>query len=237
MPAMKRMVLIVGLALAGVLAGLQLASGYVPANHRCPPVSNFVGLNLTKVLRGSTLIRGRNVTCAEALGVVRAQASGVGVTFSGNPENASSFRFKLYGLPGWTCYGDKGYCAKGGAAVEWESSSAQGARIAVARISRTPRIKYYGYKPREACPSNRTCVRNLAWEKWGSTAVGVGNSKTCSPGGFACRSGQMTLTYWRATTECGDYYYTRWRYRVPGEYSYYGYLETGTCIPRAEPLM
>jgi hypothetical protein len=55
--------------------------------------------------------------------------SGVGVTFVGNPEGpASQFRLKLYGLPGWTCYGDGsgfpghgagGYCTKGGATVEW----------------------------------------------------------------------------------------------------------------------
>jgi hypothetical protein len=47
----------------------------------------------------------------------------------GNPEGpASQFRWKLYGLPGWTCFGDGsgfpghgegGDCSKGVAAVEW----------------------------------------------------------------------------------------------------------------------
>jgi len=51
------------------------------------------------------------------------------VTFVGNPEGpASQFRWKLYGLPGWTCFGDGsgfpghgagGVCTKAGATVEW----------------------------------------------------------------------------------------------------------------------
>jgi hypothetical protein len=73
--------------------------------------------------------RRRNVSCAEALTVVRAKESGIGVTFVGNPEGpASQFRWKLYGLPGWTCFGDGsgfpghgagGVCTKAGATVEW----------------------------------------------------------------------------------------------------------------------
>ena len=61
--------------------------------------------------------------------MVRAMESGVGVTFVGNPEGpASQFRWKLFGLPGWTCFGDGsgfpghgegGDCSKGAAAVEW----------------------------------------------------------------------------------------------------------------------
>jgi hypothetical protein len=39
--------------------------------------------------------------------MVQAMESGVGVTFVGDPEGpASQFRWKLYGLPGWTCFGD-----------------------------------------------------------------------------------------------------------------------------------
>jgi hypothetical protein len=55
--------------------------------------------------------------------------SDVGVTFVGNPEGAADqFRWKLYGFPGWTCYGDGsgfpeggagGHCSEGRHAVEW----------------------------------------------------------------------------------------------------------------------
>lgn len=67
--------------------------------------------------------------CAEGLGIVRAMVSGVGVTFVGKPNGgAYQFRWKLYGFPGWTCYGDGsgfpeggagGDCTKGGHGIEW----------------------------------------------------------------------------------------------------------------------
>ena len=126
---MKRLtVLIVAVAL---LSGTALlvqhgrATAYAPPNHQCPPVPSLNGFT-----RGDPiLVQTRNVSCAEALTVVRAKESNIGVTFVGNPEGpASQFRWKLYGLPGWTCYGDGsgfpgrgagGVCTKGGATVEW----------------------------------------------------------------------------------------------------------------------
>jgi hypothetical protein len=123
----KRLTVIVAVALLGGTALLVQhgrATAYAPANHRCPSVSTLNGFKRGHAIRILT----RDVSCAEALGVVRAMESGIGVTFSGNPENASSFRWKLYGLPGWTCYGDGsgfpeggagGVCARGGATVEW----------------------------------------------------------------------------------------------------------------------
>jgi hypothetical protein len=100
------------------------ATAYAQPNHQCPSVSTLNGFGHGDSLRIST----RDASCAEALGVVRAMVSGVGVTFSGDPNNAGSFRWKLYGLPGWTCHGDGsgfpghgagGVCTKGSATVEW----------------------------------------------------------------------------------------------------------------------
>lgn len=126
---MKRLaVLIVAVALLGGTALLVQhgrATAYAPTNHQCPSVYELNG----SLERGRAIrILTHDVSCAEALGIVRAKLSGLGVTFSGNPDNASSFRWKLYGLPGWTCYGDGsgfpeggagGRCSKGGATVEW----------------------------------------------------------------------------------------------------------------------
>jgi hypothetical protein len=114
----------------GLLSGTALfvqrgrATAYAPPNHQCPAVPSLNGFT-----RGyPILMQTRNVSCAEALTVVRAMRSNIGVTFSGNPDNASSFRWKLYGLPGWTCFGDGsgfpghgagGVCTKGAATVEW----------------------------------------------------------------------------------------------------------------------
>jgi hypothetical protein len=79
------------------------AIAYAPANHQCPSVPTLNGFKPAAAIRLLT----RDVSCAEALGVVRAMESDVGVTFIGDPEGpASQFRWKLYGLPGWTCYGD-----------------------------------------------------------------------------------------------------------------------------------
>jgi hypothetical protein len=54
---------------------------------------------------------------------------GTALTFVGKREGpASQFRWKLYGLPGWTCFGDgsgfpahgeAGDCSNGAADVEW----------------------------------------------------------------------------------------------------------------------
>jgi hypothetical protein len=121
-------VFIVAVALLGGTALLVRhgrATAYAPPNHHCPAVPS-----LNELRRGyPILIQTRNLSCAEALGVVRAKESSVGVTFVGNPEGpASQFRWKLYGLPAWTCYGDGsgfpghgagGVCTKGGATVEW----------------------------------------------------------------------------------------------------------------------
>jgi hypothetical protein len=109
----------------GLLAQHGRATAFAPPNHRCPAVPS-----LNELKRGyPILIQTRNVSCAEALTVVRAKESSVGVTFVGNPEGpASQFRWKLYGLPGWTCYGDGsgfpghgagGACSRGSATVEW----------------------------------------------------------------------------------------------------------------------
>ena len=121
-------VIIATVALLGGMALLiqhSRATAYAPPNHQCPSVPTLNGFGRGDQIRIST----RAVSCAEALGVVRAKESGVGVTFVGNPEGpASQFRWKLYGLPGWTCYGvgsgfpghgAGGVCAKGGATVEW----------------------------------------------------------------------------------------------------------------------
>jgi hypothetical protein len=121
-------ILIVAVAL---LSGTALlvqhgrATASAPPNHNCPSVSTLNGFKPADPLRIST----RDASCAEALVVVRAMVSNVGVTFIGNPEGpASQFRWKLYGLPGWTCFGDGsgfpgrgagGDCTKGGATVEW----------------------------------------------------------------------------------------------------------------------
>jgi hypothetical protein len=115
----------------GLFAGATLlvwhgrATAHAPVNHQCPSVPTLNGFKRAVAIRILT----RDVSCAQALGVVRAMVSDVGVTFLGNPEGpASQFRWKLYGLPGWTCYGDGsgfpeggagGVCTKGGATVEW----------------------------------------------------------------------------------------------------------------------
>lgn len=125
---MKRVTVIVAVALLGgaaLLVQLGGATAYAPANHQCPSVATLHGFKRAAAIRILT----RDVSCAEGLGVVRAMESDVGVTFVGNPEGpASQFRWKLYGLPGWTCYGDGsgfpeggagGVCTKGGATVEW----------------------------------------------------------------------------------------------------------------------
>lgn len=126
---MKRLtVLIVAVALLGGTALLTehgRATAFSPPNHNCPAVPT-----LRSFKRGyPILIQTRNVSCTQALTMVRAMESGVGVTFVGNPEGpASQFRWKLYGLPGWTCFGDGsgfpghgegGDCSKGAATVEW----------------------------------------------------------------------------------------------------------------------
>jgi hypothetical protein len=121
-------VVIVAMALFGGAALLVQhgrATAYAPPNHQCPSVSTLNGFGHGYPLRIST----RDASCAEALVVVRAMTSGVGVTFLGNPEGpADQFRWKLYGLPGWTCYGDGsgfpghgagGSCSKGSATVQW----------------------------------------------------------------------------------------------------------------------
>jgi hypothetical protein len=100
------------------------ATAAAPPNHDCPSVTTLDGFGHGHPL----VVQTRNVSCTEALTVIRAMVSGVGVTFSGNPDNASSFRWKLYGLPGWTCFGDGsgfpghgagGDCTNGAATVEW----------------------------------------------------------------------------------------------------------------------
>src|ERR1019366_6469279 len=120
--------LIVAVAVLGgaaLLAGHGRATAFSPPNHRCPAVPSLSGFKHGYPI----LIQTRNVSCAQALTIVQAMESGVGVTFVGNPEGpASQFRWKLYGLPGWTCFGDGsgfpghgagGDCTKGGATVEW----------------------------------------------------------------------------------------------------------------------
>jgi hypothetical protein len=119
---------IVGVALLGGTALLVQhgqATAYAPANHQCPSVPSLNGFNRGYAIRIST----HDVSCAEALGIVRAMVSDIGVTFVGNPEGAAAqFRWRLSGLPGWTCYGDGsgfpghgagGDCSRGSATVEW----------------------------------------------------------------------------------------------------------------------
>ncbi len=127
--AMRRLTaLVVGIALlacAALLVQHGRATAYGPTDHQCPSVPSLNGFKRGYAIRIST----HDVSCAEALGVVRAMVSDIGVTFVGNPEGpASQFRWKLYGLPGWTCYGDGsgfpghgvgGACARGSATVEW----------------------------------------------------------------------------------------------------------------------
>ncbi len=123
----KLAVLIVVALLGGVALLVQhgRATAYAPPNHQCPAVSSLNGFK-----RGyPILIQTRNVSCTQALSIAQAKESGIGVTFVGNPDGpASQFRWKLYGLPGWTCYGDGsgfpghgagGNCTKGSATVEW----------------------------------------------------------------------------------------------------------------------
>jgi len=111
---MKRLtVVIVGvavLACAALLVQQGRATAYSPTNHRCPSVSTLNGFTHSYPLRIFT----HDLSCKEAMGIVRTMVSGVGVSFTGNPDNASSFRWKLYGFPGWTCD-----CSRGSASVEW----------------------------------------------------------------------------------------------------------------------
>jgi hypothetical protein len=121
-------VMIVAVALlsgAALLVQHGRATAYGPTNHRCPSVPSLNGFNRGYAIRIST----HGASCAEALGIVRAMVSNVGVTFVGNPEGpASQFRWKLYGYAGWTCHGDGsgfpghgagGVCTRGSATVEW----------------------------------------------------------------------------------------------------------------------
>jgi hypothetical protein len=121
-------VVIVAVALFGgtvVLVQQGGATAAAPTNHECPSVSTLNGFKRAPAIR----IFMHGMSCSEALGIVRAMVSGVGVTFVGNPEGgAYQFRWKLYGFPGWTCFGDGsgfpeggagGDCSNGAAAVEW----------------------------------------------------------------------------------------------------------------------
>jgi hypothetical protein len=124
----KLTVLIVVTALfsgAALLVQHGRATAYAQPNHRCSAVPSLNGLQ-----RGyPILIQTRNLSCAQALAIVQAKESGIGVTFVGNPRGpAAQFRWKLYGLHGWTCYGDGsgfpghgagGDCTNGNATVEW----------------------------------------------------------------------------------------------------------------------
>lgn len=126
--AKRLSVLVAAIALvatAALIVHRTRATAFSPPIHTCPSVPTLRGFT-----RGYPLvIQARNVSCAEALTIVRARNSNVGVTFVGNPAGpAAQFRWKLSGLPGWTCYGDGsgfpghgmgGDCSKGGAAVEW----------------------------------------------------------------------------------------------------------------------
>lgn len=110
---------------AALLVERGRATAEAPADHRCPSVSTLNGFKRGPAIRSFT----HDASCAEALGIVRAMVSRVGVTFVGNPEGgAYQFRWKLDGFPGWMCYGDGsgfpeggagGDCSKGGHAVEW----------------------------------------------------------------------------------------------------------------------
>lgn len=124
----KSTALIVGvavLACTALFGSRDLATAYVPANHHCPSVPSLNGFRRGYAIRIST----HDASCAEALGMARAMESGIGVSFVGNPNGpASQFRWKLYGFPGWTCYGDGsgfpghgagGDCSRGSATVEW----------------------------------------------------------------------------------------------------------------------
>jgi hypothetical protein len=124
----RRLTVIVAVVLLGGTALLVQhgrATAYAPPDHRCPSVPTLYAFKRAPAIRILT----HDVSCTEALGIVRAMISGVGVTFVGNPNGpASQFRWKLYGFPGWTCYGDGsgfpeggagGDCTKGPATVEW----------------------------------------------------------------------------------------------------------------------
>jgi hypothetical protein len=120
--------LIPAVALLGGVALLTeqgRATAFAAPNHHCPAVPTLRNFKRSYPI----LIQTHDVSCAQALTMVRAMESGVGVTFVGDPKGpASQFRWKLYGLPGWTCYGDGsgfpghgegGDCSKGAATVEW----------------------------------------------------------------------------------------------------------------------
>jgi hypothetical protein len=82
-------VLIVAVALLGGTALLTehgQATAFSPSNHNCPAVPTLRGFK-----RGyPILIQTHNVSCAQALTMVQAMESGVGVTFVGNPEGSAS---------------------------------------------------------------------------------------------------------------------------------------------------
>lgn len=109
----------------GLLVQHGRATAFTPTDHQCPSVTSLNGFKRGYAIRVST----HSVSCADALGIVRAMVSGIGVTFVGNPEGpASQFRWKLYGFPGWTCFGDGsgflghragGDCSRGSGTVEW----------------------------------------------------------------------------------------------------------------------
>ncbi len=124
----KLTLLVVALALVSAMA-LAVhhgrATAFSPPNHRCPAVPSLNGLKHGYPI----LIQTRAVSCAAALTVVRAKESNVGVTFMGNPNGpAAQYRWRLEGLPGWTCFGDGsgfpghgegGACTRGADTVEW----------------------------------------------------------------------------------------------------------------------
>ena len=125
---MKRLVALIVTAV--VLGSVALFAGHGRATAsallaHCPSVSTLNGFKHSYPL----VVEARGASCAEALAVIRAMVSGVGVTFQGNPNGAAyQFRWKLYGLLGWTCVGDGsgfpghgagGDCSKAGATVEW----------------------------------------------------------------------------------------------------------------------
>ena len=72
-------------------------------------------------------------------------------------------------------------------------------------------------KPTRVCPTNRTCITGVHWSKWGSRAIGRGKAKTCAPGGVACTTATITVTYSKVLLVCGaDPVYTRVSFRFPG---------------------
>ena len=127
------------------------ATAAAPPNHDCPSVTTLDGFGHGHPL----VIQTRNMSCTEALTVIRAMVSGVGVTFSGNPDNASSFRWKLYGLPGWTCFGDgSGFPGHGGRRLhKWSRH-----RRVVSRLTKPARKR-----ASLAGTPSRSCEKQRRW--------------------------------------------------------------------------